>query len=166
MWLIVIVALVAPFFIKGPSGEPLWSIDAVTAKFQLVKNTVLYKSKKLVARDKEKNLEPISVYKYQDEQGNWHYSDEPSGHPNEQSELVDPNRNVVPAYQPINPTGPDVAEPDNTQSSSESNETVIGDIDLPMILQPVKIDQLIEDTHSVRDELEKRPQKFESQMTL
>ena len=58
--MVLIAAVVAPFYIKGPSGAPLMTVDDIVDDNtpEILKNT--------------------EAYRWQDEYGNWHFSDDPS----------------------------------------------------------------------------------------
>jgi len=65
---VVILACVAPFFIKGPNGEPLMTLDKLM-------NGSSSSSATASAASKREAPQPTTVYKWQDENGVWHFSD-------------------------------------------------------------------------------------------
>lgn len=68
---VVILACIGPFFIKGPDGEPLMTIADLKPDFSLPSVSAL--SEEL----DEVSNKPVKVYKWQDEDGNWHFSNKP-----------------------------------------------------------------------------------------
>ena len=71
--LTLIAALVAPFYLKGPTGAPIMSWD------------------KLVEDSTPEVLVNREAYRWQDEQGRWHFSDAPS----EQGERFEIEHNIT-----------------------------------------------------------------------
>ncbi|MEM9171854.1 MAG: DUF4124 domain-containing protein [Pseudomonadota bacterium] len=85
--LVVVLALAGPFFIKGPDGQPLWSwqqtLEAVKrAPGNAVKQTIPGASE-------------VDVYRWQDADGQWHYSGEPPEGIQTELLKVDPRTNMV-----------------------------------------------------------------------
>lgn len=64
---IVVIAIAAPFFIPGPNGTPLFTLDM----FALEKPSL----PSFGSNSAENNSQ--TLYRYQDEQGVWHYTDQP-----------------------------------------------------------------------------------------
>jgi len=66
----LIIACIAPLFIKGPDGEPLMSLDdwMPGPVDELIPQDV---------QDMAVPNEPTTVYKWQDENGQWHFSSAP-----------------------------------------------------------------------------------------
>lgn len=64
MILVVILACIGPFFIKGPDGEPLMTLEDLGASVP---------EPPMPAAPPE----PVTVYKWQDENGVWQFSNEP-----------------------------------------------------------------------------------------
>ncbi|MFX4228283.1 MAG: DUF4124 domain-containing protein [Porticoccaceae bacterium] len=60
---LIIAALVAPMFIKGPDGEPIMRLSDWTASVPQVTNSA--------------PATPAEYYRYRDESGNWQYTDRP-----------------------------------------------------------------------------------------
>lgn len=118
MLLIVVAAVAAPFFILGPDGRPLWSLDGLHApstslpSFSGVEDSV----KESVEETVEAPAKPVEVFKWQDENGVWHYSDiREQGRP-AQSMTVNPNAGVVhlePIRNPDREEAPAAVEDNN-----------------------------------------------------
>jgi len=76
-------AIIAPMFIKGPDGEPIMTISdwipekPDTSAISGSSNT------------------PQEFYRYQDEQGNWQYTDRPPEGANVETVEVDISSNVI-----------------------------------------------------------------------
>lgn len=89
MILLVVLAGVGLFFLKGPSGEPFLTLDDFTPDPEI---TDLVSQK--VAPQKP---EPVTIYKWQDENGAWHFSNEPVDVEGVETMVVDGDINLIPA---------------------------------------------------------------------
>ena len=67
---LVIIACIAPFFIKGPDGEPLMTLDDWASDMPELPELPVN------AGDTEPSA-PQEVYRWQDEEGQWHFSNTP-----------------------------------------------------------------------------------------
>ena len=65
---IVVIAIAAPFFIPGPNGTPIFTLDM----FSFEKPSL----PSFVGSENEASGSQ-TLYRYQDEQGVWHYTDQP-----------------------------------------------------------------------------------------
>jgi len=63
---LLIIACIAPMVIKGPDGEPLMSIEDWIPSTPTIPDEL------------QSDDEPTTVYKWQDEDGNWHFSNTPA----------------------------------------------------------------------------------------
>lgn len=91
---VVILACIAPFFIKGPNGEPLMTFDKLMHGSSSSSATAS-------TPDKREKPMPTTVYKWQDENGVWHFSDrkeDAAAAGAEKMELTG-DINVVPAFK-------------------------------------------------------------------
>jgi|TARA_R110001599_G_C12015699_1_gene638483 hypothetical protein len=91
---ILAAALIGPYFIKKPDGSPI--MDMPTASDFIPDNLLPGGS----STDSSTNNTPPSssqtYYKWQDDQGQWHYGDQPPTSPSKVSTLqVDPNTNII-----------------------------------------------------------------------
>ena len=90
---VAILACIGPFFIKGPDGEPLMTIEDLKPDFSLPSVTA-----KLDDRD-DGGSKPVKVYKWQDEEGNWHFSNQPVDAEGAETIELDGNINIMPAFK-------------------------------------------------------------------
>lgn len=95
--LVVVAALAGPFIITGPNGRPLMSLDRL--RVPAVSLTDFGKAaaavKTGVSDASEAPAKPTTVFKWRDENGQWHFSGkEQPGH-SAQILSVDPAANVV-----------------------------------------------------------------------
>ncbi|MEM7081774.1 MAG: DUF4124 domain-containing protein [Pseudomonadota bacterium] len=128
MLLLLIAAMAGPFFIRGPDGQPLMKWRDITSKFGNWSSSA-------------SGGDSVEVHRWQDENGQWHYSDEP---PEQGGEVItlDPNTNVIQSV-PVN--APPAVEP----SAPVQSEPTAGD-EMPSMFNAV------DETKKVRDALEER----------
>lgn len=112
----LIIACIAPFFIKGPSGETIMTLDDWATELPTSMDEIISKAKsaansELIALTPVESPadSPTKVYKWQDENGQWHFSSTaPDLNIAEEMEIGDVN--LMEAYVPV-------PEPQKTQSS-------------------------------------------------
>ncbi len=83
---IVILACGGLFFIKGPDGKPLMTIDE------------LFSAPKPSTAEANRNIEPTKVYKWQDENGVWQFSNTPVTAQEAEVVVLDGQINTMDAY--------------------------------------------------------------------
>lgn len=129
----VIIACIAPLFIKGSSGEPLMSLDDwktnVPVQLKgLVGNLTSGAKKSLSVQEQQ----PMLVYKWQDDEEQWHFSNAP---PNfeiaEEIEILDVN--LMEAYVPPAPRS------DAGQSADSESMSVPSGIPEPERVQKMMV---------------------------
>ena len=108
---ILAAALIGPFFINKPDGEPIMSFPTTEslnpAKF-------LSSDKPTATGSPSFSSSSATVYKWQDAQGQWHYGDQPpSDNPSVSTLQVDTNTNIIQSLK----MGPD--EPDQLEAVPE-----------------------------------------------
>jgi hypothetical protein len=84
MILLVVLAGVGLFILKGPNGEPFLTLDDFTPDPEIT--DVL-----------AQKAEPVTIYKWQDEDGAWHFSNEPVDVEGVETMVVDGDINLIPA---------------------------------------------------------------------
>lgn len=77
--LILVLAVASPFFLKKPDGTPMMDINEFLKPVTSVKESVL-------------PTESKTLYRWQDEKGNWQYSDHPPQ--NNQAESIKVKHNI------------------------------------------------------------------------
>ena len=85
MLLGLIGLLVAPLIIKGPDGRPIMSLD----------NLNLFNSQKSAYNQSNDKSSLTTVYKWQDAEGQWHFSDNKIKGENHQTLRYNSNSNVI-----------------------------------------------------------------------
>lgn len=153
--LLAIAAITAPFFIKGPDGRPLMTSDEL-----------LPISTGLSGGSEQRSELPATpsknIYRWQDETGQWHYSDTPPAHTKSENVTLKPV-NTVPALQseakPVNGR--------NTVSDRESDQTSSGAALLPGNLTgpdavPTDMSELMRQVKEAEQRIKERQAKLDA----
>lgn len=122
LFVLVIGAVIAPLFIKGPDGQPLMKVtDLVPA--EIIPANLAESLNALTGSSSGSHQTPPagttngSIYRWQDDKGQWHYSDIPPAHIKSENVTLKPV-NTVPAQ-------PTETEHDrNAFSQKESDQRV------------------------------------------
>ncbi|MFT5880226.1 MAG: hypothetical protein ACI86X_001354 [Moritella sp.] len=143
--LIVIVccAVFALFFIREPHGKTFLSLSQISADLSNLSSTLTQQLTKTLAKEvpREQTEAPSTVYKWQDEQGSWHFSDQA----NDTSQVV-----IVSANSSITTTA--VAAPPTVpaQPMSTPEKTIAPFSTALETLQDAKNLQSLVDPHGAR----------------
>lgn len=148
---LLIIACIAPLFVKGPNGEPLmtledWKIDLPVQIKDLVGN-LTGGAKKLSPVEGQ---HPTQVFKWQDDEGQWHFSNAP---PNLEiaEEIEISNVNLMEAYKP--PAPPSDA---GLSADSESMDVSSG------IPKPVQVQEMMETIEQFQQTIDQRKEALDS----
>jgi hypothetical protein len=150
--IILIFSMGSLFVLKSPKGEPWLNVSdfydsqSIYQKTTDLKNTVMNKAKSLIYSEPEP-----SIYKWQDEQGVWHYSDKKQSNSNV---WVKPeNLTIIPAIKPID------KKEDNTfeQDKKIDNSTLLPN-------NHNKIKDLINNTNNVQELMNNRTKNLDKQL--
>ncbi|MFK8016651.1 MAG: hypothetical protein AB8G17_14555 [Gammaproteobacteria bacterium] len=154
MLLVVVLALAGPFFINGPDGEPLLTLADVK---RTVSRTVadLKNSARDVRNDVARaagddNAGKVEVQRWQDENGQWHYSNEAPDDPDVETLFVDPDVNRM-----------DPVEIKRRRATSSNGPA---GLEVPGLLTPGKARDVIEDAGAARNELEARNEALKERL--
>ena len=131
---LLIIACIAPLFLKGPDGGPIMTLD--DWKFEIPDSvTALFDkgSEMTLGDDAALGAESTTVYKWQDDDGQWHFSTtlpaqqvveemELSGDINIMEAYVPPPEEVIAqtSAAPSMPTGPLSVSPDQLKDMMET----------------------------------------------
>lgn len=153
--LVLAAALAGPFFIKGPDGDPLLTGSDIKQSFQKAASSAKRKFRS-VSTDTQRALGnddagKTTVHKWQDANGQWHYSDEAPEGAESETLVVDPDVNVMDAV-PVNKTGQTI---DNTPAETDSTEISQPLIPLPT---PGRVKESLQKTRDAKQQVEDRNQ--------
>lgn len=138
--LVLILAMAGPFFMRGPDGQPLLRLSDVTQKFKSW----------MSSGSSSAPGSPVKVHRWQDEEGQWHYSDEA---PSQNSEVitVDPNVNVIQSTPVTKPPAAEATAPATEKPEPKTDK-------LPSVFHP------IDETNKVKEELEQRNEELKQRL--
>jgi hypothetical protein len=147
MVVLAILACIAPFFLKGPGNTALITPDRIKLpdkKLPGRKNvdTRLNTPKTTASRLKDQ----VIIYRWQDKDGTWHFTDYPN--PDGPSQVIH-----------VSPDPP--SQKDSKPTLEEIHKEVVGDHDalsedLAFPLTPSNVKKLKEEAEKLKKELEKR----------
>lgn len=151
---VMIIAVISLFYLKKPNGETWLSTSVVINESQQIKDKIISFTSNMF----EQAVSSVSntpsttrskIFKWQDQQGQWHFSDTP--HPNGKSVEVklDPKDiNVVVAQ--------DTAILSGSSKSSAVNSTSA----TPTVYDPVSIKKVFDDAEKAKQKLEQRTKQL------
>ncbi|MEM8984411.1 MAG: DUF4124 domain-containing protein [Pseudomonadota bacterium] len=154
MLLLVVAALAGPFILKGPDGKPLWSIASVKASVNSIWQQL--------GNDAEQNLQAVGVdslsddveiYRWQDENGQWHFSEQAPAGIAAETMTIDPDTNMI--SLPALPE-PVVAE----EAADDGDGATIQTTPPEGIPSAEDTRQLIEDVRNLQNVVNERDQKI------
>lgn len=129
-------ALIFPFFIKDKAGNPMATLPSAPSLPSASMNS------------------ETDVYKWQDDAGNWHYSDKaPSNHTQVETITVSNHANIIQSLAPEEkkPQAMPTESSKSTQRSAPENST-------EDVLSFDRLRNIIDETHAVKDMMEQRNQ--------
>ncbi|MBO6703236.1 MAG: DUF4124 domain-containing protein [Pseudomonadales bacterium] len=104
---LLIIACIAPLFIKGPDGEPImriddWAIDLPEPVEAFFSDLMSGRTPSASTIPSTRDAASAKVYRWQDEKGQWHFSNTP---PNSDvaEEITIADVNLMDAYVPPGP---------------------------------------------------------------
>ncbi|MEM1188418.1 MAG: DUF4124 domain-containing protein [Pseudomonadota bacterium] len=132
-----------PLIIKGPDGRPIMTLDdwkpAMPASVDEFAKQLLTKGKQVLPSS------PEAVYRWQDENGAWHFADEaPPGSDVQLVEISEANRMQAPVMPP--------------KPSAAASETSVAPFSqIPgMTVSPQQLKETMENLDQLQDKVEKR----------
>lgn len=164
--MVLLISVVALFYLKRPDGQTWLNAEQVTNKSGALKEQVVALSSdaldqavKLVADTGSKVVKKVSlstvpattvIYKWQDDTGQWHYSDQPNPNGSSEQMVLDPEDVTV------------VSSEDTSILKGSAKSGGISPSKTPTsAYDPVVIKKLFDDAEQVKSKLEQRNRAFE-----
>ena len=160
MMAVLVVAFAGLFFVRDPAGRPVLTVSAITRGVSSAVRHIgdgvagVVDSVRGSATADTTGVAAgagdgpgVSVYRWQDADGIWHYSDQPppAGATGERVE-VDPDRNVVSGF--------------GSASAPSAASSPAGEVEIPAVIpgipSPQAVKQLLEDAREVQEVLDER----------
>lgn len=145
---LLIIACILPLFIKGPDGEPIMSLsDWVPEVPDAVSDLAGEVTPDPVSSD------PVTVYKWQDEDGQWHFSNQPPEVPDgaETMELSGDINLMESVEIPEKRQQP-------TTTASASTPSFTG----PMTVAPEQVKEMMETVNSLQQSVDDRKKEIDA----
>lgn len=153
---IVVFSIGSLFVLKSPNGQPWLKItdfinpQAISTQLSSVKNSVTSKVQSLLRDDTDPQ-----IYRWQDEQGVWHYSD--SKNANNKAWVKPDNLTVIPAIEPLKKVDVVNENRGENTSSNASNLTA-------KPARSNKVKDLINDTNNIQELMNNRTKIIDEQL--
>lgn len=144
MIVLLVMAFVGPMFIKKPDGTPF--IESPLDYF--------------TSSSKDASSSPLggssmqSFYKWQDENGTWHYSDQPQAGQNIETVTVDTNVNLIQGLKVEKKKEYAVAKTNKPAAEMPS-------VPLPMTVPLDKVTQMLDDANNIQQLMDDRTDQIE-----
>lgn len=148
------------FFISGPEGRPLLTLDRLPAPHVSAPDISNTEDSMTEHGDEEGEApaKPVEVFKWQDENGVWHFSDTQEQEQTAQTVTVDPNASVVHLEALKNPKSEERIAALNNNRHDSSNSDV-------QAASPFgKIPELISDSKKIRQPQQDHMDRLERAM--
>lgn len=157
--IIVIVALSigSLFVLKSPNGKPwlqtadLINLQAISAQLSSVKNSITSKVQSFLHDDTDPQ-----IYRWQDKQGVWHYSDSKSV--NNKAWMKPDNLTVIPAIKPLKKV--DVINEDKGKNTRSNVSEITSKPS-----RSNKVKDLINDTNNIQELMNNRTKIIDEQLS-
>ncbi|EWH04285.1 hypothetical protein AT00_20865 [Pseudoalteromonas lipolytica SCSIO 04301] len=161
--MLLLTSIVLLFYIKKPDGQPYLSLSMLQRYSQQVSHDVTQsasqnveswgvKAEQLLKQfsEPDNGHAAVVVYKWQDEQGQWHFADTP--HPQYASTLVTLDSREITVLP---------AESFQADPESKLTETQVKSAADSNLYDPKKIQQLIQDAEQIKLQIEQRNKQLE-----
>jgi hypothetical protein len=159
--MLLVVALAAPFVLKGPDGQPLMTLEklqkpgALSNLMESLSEVDLSFQGDEASKSASEKSGKRKVYSWRDEQGNVHYSNiAPSNSGSVKTLQVDTNTNVIKMAKPAEGQA-GIMTVEEEHSPTDSKPGMIS------VYTPEGTQKLIDDARAVEDKLQERQQEFD-----
>ena len=170
---VMVIAVISLFYLKKPDGQPWLSGSTISKETQQIKeqmvalstNTLNQAVKGIheagdkvtssISSDSSTITSSSTIYKWQDETGQWHYSDSPNPH----------GKSIELTLSPEDITGIGAEDTSILNLESSTNE-MSANTQTPSILNPESIKKLFEDAENIEKKLEKRNKEINNLSVL
>lgn len=144
MIVLLVMAFVGPMFIKKPDGTPFIEspLDYFTSSPEDTSSAPLGGSSMQ------------SFYKWQDENGTWHYSDQPQAGQNIETVTVDTNVNLIQGLKVEK-------KKEYTVSQAKKPAAELPSIPLPMTVPLDKVSKMLDDANNIQQLMDDRTDQID-----
>ena len=143
--LVLLLGFMGFFVIKRPDGQPWLSVSDLAPDLSELKDEM----------GDAMPREPAHVYRWQDDEGVWQFSDQP---PEQMADLemveLHPDRNLIQGLR--------TPEHESNAESIEAPDTSVNPLPLPTTVPMEDIPQLLEDAKQIQQLMQQRQQQLDS----
>ncbi|MBT4159855.1 MAG: DUF4124 domain-containing protein [Gammaproteobacteria bacterium] len=148
---LLIIACIAPLFIKGPDGEPImtlddWKIDLPESLDELLQGAIPEVQEQAPSA-------PATVYRWQDESGQWHFSNTPPEAGIAEEMQLNGDINIMEAY----------VAPEETAATETASAT--GLPSGPMTATPDQVREMMETVTNLQETIDQRKAEMDKIVT-
>jgi hypothetical protein len=145
MLVLIALAFAGPMLMKKPDGTPFMESPLD-----------YFSSETTGTNSRQSNINSShSFYKWQDENGTWHYSDQPQEGQNIETVTVNTNTNLIQGLRI------EKEEEKESGKDKEEGKAEISSIPLPMTVPFEKVSQMLEDANNLQQVMDDRNNKIE-----
>jgi hypothetical protein len=146
MIVLVILACIAPFFLKGPGDTPLIKPDQIKLPDIKLPSRKAVDTRPNVPKTGDAKSQKIAIYRWQDKDGTWHYTDYPN--PDGPSQVI----HITPDPRSKDEKNPTLEEIHQEVVGNKKSSS--GDLVFPY--NPTEVGKLKEEAEKLKKELEKK----------
>lgn len=154
---LVAIAFAGPLLMKNPDGTALLELPLVSSLSQSSPPVSSITSSSLFNTDSNPEQ---SFYKWQDDDGTWHYSDQAPADRSSKTVTVNTNTNLIQGLRAGKATTNTVTNVSSVPKNASSNSTMPS-IPLPMTIPVEKLHKVIEDAHNIQNIMDNRVKQLE-----
>ena len=151
MALVLVLAMAGPFVLKGPDGQPLMSMADVRAAATRTGNSMKMQWRRLRGDVGQalgdENAGKVEMHRWQDANGQWHYSDEPPDGVGAETIYVDPDASRMDPVE-VRPRQRDNAGPG---------------LDGPVV-NPLRAREILDEVTNARDQANDRQEELKRRL--
>jgi hypothetical protein len=145
MCVLVVIAFAGPMLMKKPDGTPFMESPLD-----------LFSTSSTGSQNNESSINTTqSFYKWQDDDGTWHYSDQPQAGENIETVTVNTNANLIQGLR-IEKKKEQVIVEKKPEAKAESSA-----IGLPMTVPLEKVSKMLEDANNMQQLMDNRNKQIE-----
>jgi hypothetical protein len=145
MCVLVVIAFAGPMLMKKPDGTPFMESPLD-----------LFSTSSTGSQNNESSINTTqSFYKWQDDEGTWHYSDQPQAGKNIETVTVNTNANLIQGLR-IEKKKEQVIVEKKAEVKAESSA-----IGLPMTVPLEKVSKMLEDANNMQQLMDNRNKQIE-----
>lgn len=148
MCVLVVIAFAGPMLMKQPDGTPFVEspLDYFTRSSTSSQN------------NEANGISTQSFYKWQEEDGSWHYSDQPKAGKKVETVTVNTNANLIQGLRAEKKKDPEVVQ---EEAVAQSAKVEAPSLPLPMTVPLEKVSKMLDDAQNIQQLIDGRNEQVE-----